>query len=36
VATFQLGDDSRHTDLAAAQLEINQLRAALRTRPTID
>jgi AmiR/NasT family two-component response regulator len=36
MTTFIDGDSSTHTDLAAAQTEIEDLRAALATRPVID
>ena len=36
MATFQPCDDQRHTDLEACQSEVDDLRAALRTRPAID
>jgi len=36
MATFLPDDDSMHTDLDACQGEVDDLRAALRTRPAID
>jgi len=36
MATFQVDDDHRHTDLDACQDEVHDLRAALRSRPAID
>ena len=36
MATFQFDDDHQHTDLDTCQDEVQDLRAALRTRPAID
>ena len=36
MATFRPDDAHRHTDLTACQQEVDDLRAALRTRPTIE
>ena len=36
MATFAADDDTRHTDLEACQDEVDDLRKALRSRPTID
>lgn len=36
MATFQPDDDHRHIDLDACQAEVDDLRAAMRTRPAID
>jgi AmiR/NasT family two-component response regulator len=36
MTTFVTGDRSQHSDLEACQLEVDQLREALDTRPVID
>jgi two-component system, response regulator / RNA-binding antiterminator len=36
MATSKRGDDTRHTDLAACQKEIDNLRAFLQSRPVSD
>jgi hypothetical protein len=36
MATFQPGDDHRHTDLTVCQEEVDDLRALLRTLPAIE
>lgn len=36
MATFRSDDQTTHSDLEACQSEVEDLRAALRTRPAID